>query len=148
MADAWGGSWGVAWGISWGSGATPTPPTTDTHDGGHYEDYDALRRRIREAERAQECSERAKRTAERKLAHELEAAYRRIVLNEPEIAREIAAAIVEPMVIADVLPDINWRGIGNILDKAAMVLDRIERAKAAEWAARDEEDVMILLLAQ
>lgn len=127
--------------------ATPAPPT-DTHDGGNYEDYDTLRRRIREAEKARERNERTRRAAERRLVDELEAAYQRISATEPEIARDIAATIVEPMVLADVLPDINWLAVGDLLTTAAMVLDRIERAKAAEWAARDEEDIEILLLAQ
>ena len=132
----------------WNQPGSAQPSATDTHDGGYYEDYDTLRRRIREAEKARERNERTRRAAERRLADELEAAYQRISATEPEIAREIAATIVEPMVLADVLPDINWLAVGDLLTTAAMVLDRIERAKAAEWAARDEEDIEILLLAQ
>ena len=151
MADAWGGSWGVSWGISWGTGTTPAT-TTDTHDGG---DYDEIRRRVREAEKAQEYSARKRRDAEQKLADELETAYRRVVLNEPEIAAEVLSAVkvAEPQAVIDTnhVPQIEWRRLQDILDTAAQVLAILERDRAlAEyerlWTAADEDDVEILLL--
>lgn len=145
MADAWGGSWGVAWGISWGTG---TGPTTDTHDGGSYEDYDSLRRRIREAEKARELSAKKRREAEQRLADDLEAAYRRLIIAEPAVAQEIAAVVVEPFIVTETLPEIDWRALGNVLQNAKAILDILEQRRAAEWMARDEEDIEILLLAQ
>lgn len=152
MASAWGTSWASAWNNSWGSVATATTPTTDTHDGGwSREEYGALRKRIREGEKAREQSEQAKKRAKQKLVDELERAYRKVVLNEPEIAAEVlkAAIAAEPQSIteADQIPQIDFRKFKDILDTAGQILAILERERAvAAWFAEDEADVEILLL--
>lgn len=131
-------------------GATPPPTsTTDTHDGGYSrEEYDALRRRIREADKARKLSRKAREKARQKLAEELDRSYRRVVLNEPEIAQEVIAAI-EPqaVIIEEAAPQIDWRKLTDILDTAGTVLAILERQRRVDaWMAADEDDVEILLL--
>lgn len=152
MSDAWGGSWGVSWGVSWGSGTTPPVDTTDHHDGGYsQEEYDQLRRRIREAEKA---SRKEREKARQRLSEELDRAYRKVVLNEPEVALEVADAVV-PVALAeaepDQLPNIDWRAFSDILDTAGQVLailgrDRQRDMAIAAWNAAEEDDIQILLL--
>lgn len=126
-------------------GVTPPVDTTDHHDGGYsQEEYDALRRRIREAENA---SRKQREKARQRLTDELDRAYRRVVLNEPEVALEVVAAIQPTIEPIEVPPQIDWRSFANILDTASQVLAILERDRAiAAWNAADEADIEILLL--
>lgn len=129
--------------------------TTDTHDGGYpweWETADEIRKRIRQVEKAQEQSRRKRKEADKKLADELDRAYRRIVLNEPEIAAEVAEAVtmaspkaIKGTIGEDRLPTIDWRGLSNLLAASDAMLAALERDR--QIAMREEDDIEILLLA-
>lgn len=144
------GAFSSAFSTAYDVGTVPVvAPITDTHDGGYSrEEYDALRKRIREAEKAREKSEQAKKRAKQKLLDELERSYRRIVLGEPELAEEVLAATIaaEPQAIiyTEAAPQIDWRKFTDLLDTAGQILAILERERVA--MAADEADIEILLL--
>lgn len=147
MASAWGGSWASAWGSAWGAIAATE---VDHHDGGYeWESGDEIRRRIKRAEEAQELSARKRRQAEKRLTDELDRAYRKVVLNEPEIAAEVAAAVsLMPVEIIDLPPTLDWRGMTDLIGAAQSIIAILERDRMAELAMlADEEDVELLLMA-
>lgn len=147
MASAWGSAWASAWGSSWGAIAATT---TDTHDGGYeWESGDEIRRRVKRVEEASELSAKQRRQAEKRLTDELDRAYRKVVLNEPEIAAEVAAAVsLMPVEIIDLPPTLDWRGMTDLIGAAQSIIAILERDRMAELAMlADEEDVELLLMA-
>src|SRR5690349_16602375 len=148
MADAWGGAWSDAWGAAWGFSASTATDTTDHHDGGRYseEERDRIRRRIREYEKARERSEKERRASQKRLHNALQAAYRRVLGEEPAVAQEIAA--LAPALPGEApLPGLDLQRMSDLLDAAYQVLDILERdRRLAEWTAADEADIEILLL--
>lgn len=148
MASAWGSAWASAWGSSWGSTAGATE--VDHHDGGYeWESGDEIRRRVKRVEEASELSAKQRRQAEKRLTDELDRAYRKVVLNEPEIAAEVAAAVsLMPVEIIDLPPTLDWRGMTDLIGAAQSIIAILERDRMAEQAMlADEEDVELLLMA-
>lgn len=100
---------------------------------------------MRRVEAARLLSERKRRQAERRLTDELERAYSRIVLGEPEIALEVARTVTEaPLELNEPPEALDMTKLADVLAAAQAITVILERER---FAVQDEDDTEVLLLA-
>ena len=131
MASAWGGSWASAWGNSWGSIAV-----RDTADGGYEWEWDEARKRLEKNEEVFARARRREQEAQKRLNDDLDRAYRRIVLGEPDIEPFEFGALLT----LDVSP------VDPVMEQfRELLLSAGPQMQARR--ARDEKDIAAILLA-
>lgn len=133
-------------------GPTGTVPiivvTGDTHDGGYLspEELDELRRRARQAEDSRQTSEQERRRVEHRLTEALDQAYRKVVLNEPELAEAIAAETMPSAFSLERHLGMDWGDLAGQLQAVQRLLAEMEARAARAALMADEDDVEMLLL--
>lgn len=133
-----------------GAVVTPTTPTDHAGDGATADEIRRLERAARDFRKAREASFRERGRREARLASLVEKTYRRVILNEPEAAAEIAASpvLLSPEALkAAVVGDLAM--LDAVAVRLAEWLRQQQRlAEYAQIAAElaDEDDIETLLL--